>query len=777
MRGMEHRTDREEEEEKEKEVSHTDNSGRLDRQDHSLVDTRGEQTCGYGQNTHDDAMMMEKKRMMKDRFIQDIGATVVCDIQGKDDGRLETCVEKALQNVVGVAGEGTSEQPKVNSIVFPHMGTGVATAESGAGHVRPEDIHVLVVDDEVLSRTVVSSLLKKFKYSVTMAEDGAEAMELLRSNPPGTFHLVLTDVHMPQMNGIELLQYIQSEDTLRSVPVVMMSSFDNGDMVYECVESGAEEYLVKPVTHKEVRHIWQHVLKKRSMATTVPQFATMGGTSDQIQKSLDMMDDKKDKGAGHSIDQTLSEIHDIRVQSSITRAFLKMMRDTRVKELNDLKSQVMQLEEDCDTVSNIASDEDRHHDDGSKDQGNGAKRKIDLSWLNTQRLDKSYFSKIHKSPKSQDTSQSVEELKDFARNLNVVSQKSGFVVESTVRSGNMANPQEMVCYSDFDADDSHFATVSVSRSVKVFDFTSMLENPNALQFPVWQATTRSKLSSVSWNSYIRSHLITSDYEGVIQLWDVSSGSSFELNQFEDHEKRVWSIDFSQLDPMQFASASDDATVRIWNLQQPSSVACLKTPSNACSVHYSPKRATMLAVACANHCSYVFDTRKVDTPLAVLSGASRAVSYVRFMDEHTVIGASTDNTIRSWDISNIVDSLTPVQTALSYQEEYTGHVNERNFVGLSVHPDGYIATGSEDNSVYCYYKAFPFALTTHSPTCEKVPLNDVVTNPKNTVGGNNPRTFISSVCWARHSKHLLVGNSEGVLQALQLKEFSNGRNEC
>lgn len=729
---------------------------------------------------------IEKKRV-KDAFIQNIGATVVCDIQAKGDGRLETCVEKALQNVVGGGDHGTMQQPKVNNIVFPAVGN-AGDSDHGHGNVRPEDIHVLVVDDELLSRTVVSSLLKKFKYSVTTAEDGAEAMELLRSNPPGTFHLVLTDVHMPQMNGIELLEYIRSEDTLRSVPVVMMSSFDNGDVVYECVEGGAEEYLVKPVTHKEVRHIWQHVLKKRSAATTVPQLATanIGQISQQSEEQGkkqriqgDLPKGSEDVNRPSSINQTLTEIHDIRVQSSITSAFLKMMRDNRVKEFNDLKNQVMQLEEDCDTLSNIASDEDKHGlDHGSSgivNAATGSKRKIDLSWLNTQGLDKSYFSKIHKSPKSEDASQSLKDLTDFAKNLNVVSQRSGFVVESTIRSGNMASPQEMVCYADFDADDSHFATVSVSRSVKVFDFASMLENPNALQFPVWQSTTRSKLSSVSWNSYIRSHLITSDYEGVIQLWDVASGSTFELNQFEDHEKRVWSIDFSQLDPMQFASASDDATVRIWNLQQPSSVACMKTPSNACSVHYSPQRATMLAVACANHCSYVFDTRKVDSPLAVLSGANRAVSYVRFMDGNTVIGASTDSAIRSWDISSVVDSPTAHQTALPYQEEYLGHVNERNFVGLSVHPDGYIAAGSEDNKVYCYYRAFPFALTTYSPTCGNISMNEMTGTTKS-VAPNNPRTFVSSVCWARHSKHLLVGNSEGVLQVLQLKEFSERTNE-
>lgn len=57
---------------------------------------------------------------------------------------------------------------------------------------------------------------------------------------------------------------------------------------------------------------------------------------------------------------------------------------------------------------------------------------------------------------------------------------------------------------------------------------------------------RSKLSSVCWNSYVKSNLICSDYEGVVQLWDVSQQT--ETMAFEEHAKRVWSVDFSHVSP-------------------------------------------------------------------------------------------------------------------------------------------------------------------------------------------------------------------------------------
>ena len=57
---------------------------------------------------------------------------------------------------------------------------------------------------------------------------------------------------------------------------------------------------------------------------------------------------------------------------------------------------------------------------------------------------------------------------------------------------------------------------------------------------------RSKLCSVCWNSYVKSNLICSDYEGVVQLWDVNQQT--ETMTFEEHAKRVWSVDFSHVCP-------------------------------------------------------------------------------------------------------------------------------------------------------------------------------------------------------------------------------------
>lgn len=61
---------------------------------------------------------------------------------------------------------------------------------------------------------------------------------------------------------------------------------------------------------------------------------------------------------------------------------------------------------------------------------------------------------------------------------------------------------------------------------------------------------------MSWNQYIKAQLASSDYEGIVSVWDVSTGQS--IIKLEEHEKRAWSVDFSRTDPTRVASGSDDA---------------------------------------------------------------------------------------------------------------------------------------------------------------------------------------------------------------------------
>ena len=78
-------------------------------------------------------------------------------------------------------------------------------------------------------------------------------------------------------------------------------------------------------------------------------------------------------------------------------------------------------------------------------------------------------------------------------------------------------------------------------------FLTSFLTPVLIQFPLLTYSLclcRSKLSSVCWNSYVKSNLICSDYEGVVQLWDV--GQQTETMTFEEHAKRVWSVDFSHV---------------------------------------------------------------------------------------------------------------------------------------------------------------------------------------------------------------------------------------
>lgn len=63
------------------------------------------------------------------------------------------------------------------------------------------------------------------------------------------------------------------------------------------------------------------------------------------------------------------------------------------------------------------------------------------------------------------------------------------------------------------------------------------------------------VSCLSWNSYIKAQLVSSDYEGIVTLWDATCGTP--IMNFDEHEKRAWSVDFSEVDPTRLASGSDD----------------------------------------------------------------------------------------------------------------------------------------------------------------------------------------------------------------------------
>jgi PAS domain S-box-containing protein len=133
-----------------------------------------------------------------------------------------------------------------------------AAVTETAGEAR-----ILVVDDNPDIRLFVSRLLGK-QFEVETANDGRQALASIRRKRPD---LVLSDVMMPEMNGLELLRALKSEPDTKSIPVILLSGRAGEDSRVEGLESGADDYLTKPFGPRELlARIAVHLGAARSAA-------------------------------------------------------------------------------------------------------------------------------------------------------------------------------------------------------------------------------------------------------------------------------------------------------------------------------------------------------------------------------------------------------------------------------------------------------------------------------------------------------------------------------
>lgn len=113
---------------------------------------------------------------------------------------------------------------------------------------------VLVVDDSAMMRKVVLRVLKMAELdfdTILEAGDGSEALTLLRANP---VDLIMCDINMPVMSGIELLQKIKLEKLALGVPIVMVTTENSEPQVRQAILAGARGYIRKPFTVDHIRN-------------------------------------------------------------------------------------------------------------------------------------------------------------------------------------------------------------------------------------------------------------------------------------------------------------------------------------------------------------------------------------------------------------------------------------------------------------------------------------------------------------------------------------------
>jgi len=126
---------------------------------------------------------------------------------------------------------------------------------------------ILVVDDNALTRDLFSRRLERDGYIVIQAENGLKALEILANE---RFDVVLLDVIMPEIDGLEVLRRLQSSGRLQGMSVIMLSALDEVQQAAHCIELGAEDYLTKPFNPRELVARVKAILRRSERVTDDP---------------------------------------------------------------------------------------------------------------------------------------------------------------------------------------------------------------------------------------------------------------------------------------------------------------------------------------------------------------------------------------------------------------------------------------------------------------------------------------------------------------------------
>nr|WP_037136162.1 adenylate/guanylate cyclase domain-containing protein [Rhizobium leucaenae] len=167
----------------------------------------------------------------------------------------------------GSAADADQElQLKVDGTIAADLARTMATRSSA---VTERAGRILIVDDTASNRDLLSRRLRRDGHTVVAASSGDEALCIFDQQE---FDLVLADVLMPDMNGIELLSQLKANRHFREIPVVMISGLKDDDAVARCIEAGAEDYLRKPINPVLLKARIAACLERRRWRTREKQY-------------------------------------------------------------------------------------------------------------------------------------------------------------------------------------------------------------------------------------------------------------------------------------------------------------------------------------------------------------------------------------------------------------------------------------------------------------------------------------------------------------------------
>jgi CheY-like chemotaxis protein len=114
-------------------------------------------------------------------------------------------------------------------------------------------LKVIIAEDNADLRSYLSSVLAEDKYAILAVEDGQKVLTYLRQG--GNTDLILADVMMPDVGGYDLVQWLKSDSKFSQIPIILISALSTEDARVEGLKLGADDYLVKPFSARELRAV------------------------------------------------------------------------------------------------------------------------------------------------------------------------------------------------------------------------------------------------------------------------------------------------------------------------------------------------------------------------------------------------------------------------------------------------------------------------------------------------------------------------------------------
>jgi two-component system chemotaxis response regulator CheY len=134
----------------------------------------------------------------------------------------------------------------------------VGSADKGLGPDRHSEggLRALIIDDSAVMRKVIERTLRQAGLELTEvleAGNGEAALQVLRNDAPNSLSLIVSDINMPVMDGLQFLELRRDEKLAQGVPVVMITTEGAEEAVLRAISAGAQGYICKPFTAEQVK--------------------------------------------------------------------------------------------------------------------------------------------------------------------------------------------------------------------------------------------------------------------------------------------------------------------------------------------------------------------------------------------------------------------------------------------------------------------------------------------------------------------------------------------